>query len=221
MSKFRVFLVASLLSLGFVLPAAAGDLTGIATDASGGVLQSARVAVRNLATSQEVVVRSDAAGRFRVTGLAAGSYLVVIERDGFSPDARTIDIVNGVAVPEIVAKLVPGALQVGVTVTATRSERNDSMVPLRTDSVTSEAIEARAPAATGDALVLAPGVTPSARSGCRRRKTLRPPCLGNHPTLLRPPGPPSSTKPPRLRPPRSSPAPSPGQPRCARWACGL
>ena len=146
--------------LVFVPSAWAGDIVGTAKDVSGGVLQAARVTVRNLATNEELVTKTDAAGAFRVSHLVAGSYLVVVERAGFSPDARTIEVGDGSAVQEVVATLVPGSVQVGVTVTAMRNERDRDQVPLRTDSVSRDVLESRAPISTGDALMLAAGVTP-------------------------------------------------------------
>lgn len=137
----------------------AGDIVGTAKDVSGGVLQAARITVRNLATNQETVTKSDVKGEFRVSKLAAGTYLVVVEREGFSPDTRTIEVVDGSAVQEVAAALVPGPVQVGVTVTAMRNERDREQVPLRTDTVTRGAIESTAPVSTGHALMLAAGVT--------------------------------------------------------------
>ncbi|MCX6543675.1 MAG: TonB-dependent receptor [Acidobacteria bacterium] len=138
----------------------AGDIVGTAKDASGGVLQAARVVVRNLATNEESVTRTDATGAFRVSNLVAGSYLVIVEREGFSPDARTVDVGDSSSVQKVAATLVPGSVQVGVTVTAMRNERDGNQVPLRTDSLSRDVLESRAPASTGDALMLAAGVTP-------------------------------------------------------------
>ena len=157
----RQTLLRSVLLVLVLAPCAwAGDIVGTAKDVSGGVLQSARVTVRNLATNEESVTKSDASGSFRVTSLVPGSYLVVVEREGFSPDARTIEVGEGASVQTIAAALVPGGVQVGVTVTALRNERDRDQVPLRTDSVPREAIELHAPVSTGDALMLAAGVTP-------------------------------------------------------------
>jgi len=155
----RVFVWSVCAWLAFASVARAGDIVGTAADMSGGVLQAARVTVRNVATNQEVSTRSDAGGRFKVSNLAAGTYLVIIERDGFSADVRTIDIADGAAPVEIAARLVPGAVQMGVTVTATRADRDGLQVPLRVDGVTRDTLEAKSPESTGDALLLAPGVT--------------------------------------------------------------
>jgi outer membrane receptor protein involved in Fe transport len=137
----------------------ASDIVGVAKDVQGGVLQAARVTVRNLATDQEVTARTDAAGAFRVAKVVPGTYLVIVERDGFSPDVRTIEIESGTAEQHVSAVLVPGALQVGVTVTATRSERDRDQVPVRIDAVSKDVLESKQPVSTGDALLLAPGVT--------------------------------------------------------------
>lgn len=160
MLRRQTLLWSVVLTLVFAPCAWAGDIVGTAKDVSGGVLQAARVTVRNLATNQVTVTRSDASGAFRVSNLVAGSYLVVVEREGFSPDTRTIELGDGTSAQAVAATLVPGAVQVGVTVTAMRNERDRDQVPLRTDSVAREALESYAPVSTGDALILAAGVTP-------------------------------------------------------------
>jgi len=137
----------------------AGDIVGTAKDASGGVLPSARVTVRNLATSQETVTRADGAGAFRVGHLAAGTYLVMVEHEGFAADVLTIEVGDDASTHSVAATLRPGGVEVGVTVTAMRNARDRDQVPLRTDSVGRDALESYAPVSTGDALLLAPGVT--------------------------------------------------------------
>jgi len=154
-------------------PILASEITGTAMDVSGGVLQAARVTVQNLATNQRIETKTDAAGKFRVDHLAAGTYLVVVEREGFSPDARTIDVGDGSTPIELTAKLVPGAVAVGVTVTAARGDRDGQQVPLRTDTLTRQALESRSPLSTGDALVMAPGVTPVGSGPMEVRPRLR------------------------------------------------
>jgi hemoglobin/transferrin/lactoferrin receptor protein len=161
------------LTLAIAPSAWAGDIVGTAKDVSGGVLQAARITVRNLATSQENVVKSDAAGQFRVSNLAAGSYLVIVEREGFAPDVRTVDVDGSSSVQQVTATLLPGAVQVGVTVTATRNQRDRDQVPLRTDTVTQAALQSHAPVSTGDALMLAPGVTPVGSGPVEVRPRLR------------------------------------------------
>ena len=159
MLRRRTLLWSVVLLLALAPCAWAGDIVGTAKDTSGGVLQAARVTVRNLATNQETVTTTDATGAFRVSHLVAGTYLVIVEREGFSADSRTVEVSDGSAEQQVAATLVPGAVQVGVTVTAMRNERDRDQVPVRTDVVTREAIASRAPVSTGDALLAVPSVT--------------------------------------------------------------
>ena len=172
MSK-KVCVSSVLLLLMFAGPILASEITGTAKDMSGGVLRAARVTVQNLATNQKVVTTTDAAGTFRVDNLTVGSYLVLVEREGFSPDARTIEIADGAKPVEVNARLVPGGVAVGVTVTAARGDREGQQIPLRTDTLAGEALQSRSPLSTGDALVMAPGVTPVGSGPIETRPRVR------------------------------------------------
>jgi hypothetical protein len=57
---------------------------GIANDASGAPIPGARVIVRNQDTGGERTIGTDAAGQFSVTGLARGTYTILVEAAGFS-----------------------------------------------------------------------------------------------------------------------------------------
>lgn len=141
-------------------PMMAAEITGTATDPSGSPVSAARVSVSNLATGAQLVVQADQGGRFRVDGLSIGIYRVVIEQSAFSSDARTISIADPAETIEVAFVLHPGGLTSDVTVTAARNERDPMQVPLRTESITEAEIQALQPVSTGDALIVAPGVTP-------------------------------------------------------------
>lgn len=169
----RVQILGVLLLLVTAAKASASDLVGTTADMSGAVLQSARVTVKNLSTSRELTTRSDAAGRFKVPNLVSGSYLIVVEADGFSPEVRTVAVADGQPPKELMFHLVPGQLRMGVTVTATRGARDERSVPMRIDSVARDAVESRSPVSVGDALMLAPGVTPVGSGPVQVRPRLR------------------------------------------------
>jgi hemoglobin/transferrin/lactoferrin receptor protein len=154
-------------------PAVAGGITGTAADVSGGVLVSARITLRNLASGVEKSVRSGADGRFAFPDVADGSYLVLIEADGFAVDTRTVTVSSDSASHDLRFALTPGAIDVGVTVTATRSERAASDVPVRTDTLSREALQSRTPLSTGDALLQAPGITAVGSGPMQVRPRLR------------------------------------------------
>jgi Carboxypeptidase regulatory-like domain len=63
--------------------ASTGALTGLVTDASGGVVRGAEVKITNEGTGDARVVRSQSDGSYSATLLAAGSYRVDAKHDGF------------------------------------------------------------------------------------------------------------------------------------------
>lgn len=154
-------------------PVLAGDITGVATDVTGAVLPSARVTLRNLASGRETATRAGADGRFNFMAVKDGAYLVVVEADGFSVATRTVTVGPGEGRHDLRFELVPGGIDVGVTVTATRSERQVSDVPVRIDAVGRDALQARAPVSVGDALIQAPGITPVGSGPMQVRPRLR------------------------------------------------
>ncbi|MGE5198654.1 MAG: TonB-dependent receptor, partial [Rhodospirillaceae bacterium] len=153
--------------------ARAGDIIGTAADATGAVLPAAQITVRNVATGEEQFAQADLEGRFRFSGLRGGSYLVTVESPGFSRDSRTVAVPESGAPAEVRFALVPGRVEMGVTVTAARSERDAGVIPLRTDRIGREALDDRSPLSVGDALVQAPGVTPVGNGPMQVRPRLR------------------------------------------------
>ena len=62
-----------------------GRITGQVTDPQGKTIPNASVQVVNPEGTFERDTKTDAAGAYSVTGLAAGSYLVVVQAEGFNP----------------------------------------------------------------------------------------------------------------------------------------
>ena len=157
----RTFLALTLTALlCMASSASAADIVGSAADPSGVTLPGAQVVLHNVATGAEDSVSADHDGRFRFSNLAIGLYRLTVSLDGFSKDSRTVAVADAADTLELTFVLRPGGLSDSVTVTATRSERDALEVPIRTDSISSEQILARAPSSTGEALLLAPGITP-------------------------------------------------------------
>jgi hemoglobin/transferrin/lactoferrin receptor protein len=170
----RVGKVAVLFMLLFTARATwAGDIVGTAADSSGGVLPSARVTLRNIATGTEVVRQADQRGRFGFEGLPVGIYEVTVTFEGFSQEARRVSLVRPDERVELSFGLRPGDLTVGVTVTATRAERDSLLIPVRTDTISRTEIESTSPLSTGSALIQAPGITPVASGPFEERPRLR------------------------------------------------
>jgi hemoglobin/transferrin/lactoferrin receptor protein len=151
--------------------ARAGDIVGTAADATGAVLPAAQVTLRNLATGEEQFSQADLEGRFRFSAVRAGSYLVTVESPGFSRDSRTVAVAD--APIELTFALVPGRVEMGVTVTAARNERDAGEVPIRTDTFGRDALVKQSPLSVGDALIRAPGVTPVGSGPMQVRPRLR------------------------------------------------
>ncbi len=156
----RTFLALALTAvLGVAESASAADIIGSAADPSGVTLPGAQVVLHNVATGAEDSLSADQEGRFRFENLAIGIYRLTVSLDGFSKDSRTVAVGAAADTLELTFVLRPGGLSDSVTVTATRSERDALEVPVRTDTITPEQILERAPGSTGEALLLAPGIT--------------------------------------------------------------
>ena len=173
MCRFRSFVVGLVLVFAAASAAWAGDIVGTAADATGAVLPAAQITLRNQSTGAEQFAQADLEGRFRFPDVAPGRYLVTVESSGFAKHAKTVTVEDAAVPVRVAFALVPGNVEVGVTVTATRSERDVQLVPLRADGVSREALQGKAPLSTGDALVLAPGVTPVGNGPMQVRPRLR------------------------------------------------
>ncbi len=153
--------------------AEAGEVVGRAGDATGAALPAAVITLRNQATGVEQVVRADDQGQFRFADVPSGQYLITVEFAGFAREARTIVVTDAPVATEASFALLPGNVELGVTVTATRSEREANLVPLRTDTLSRDRLQAASSLSTGDALVMAPGVTPVGNGPMQVRPRLR------------------------------------------------
>jgi outer membrane receptor protein involved in Fe transport len=155
----RTVCFAALFCLFMSAAAEAAEVQGSITDRSGGALEGAVVRLLNVATGREITAVADAAGRFRFPNLTVGIYRVAASFTGFSDASRTIVITDAAQASTVDFELDLGAVHEEVTVSAARGERDESVIPLRTDAVASAAVREMAPVSTGDALAAAPGVT--------------------------------------------------------------
>ena len=127
----------------------------------------------NIASGEPRTVLADAAGRYTVDQLAPGTYVVAVAHPGFSEASRTIVLTatETAATADFVLEI--GSLSFPVDVTAMRGARDPGVIPLRTDTLTSDTLKRAVPVSTGDALVLAPGVTPVGNGPFQVRPRLR------------------------------------------------
>ena len=90
MSKFvKLTFVLSLIfgmsAIAFGQSTVTGAIGGVVTNPNGEVVANAAVTVRNTETNKEEAATTDDQGRFKVSGLNAGTYAVVVNGTGFSP----------------------------------------------------------------------------------------------------------------------------------------
>jgi hemoglobin/transferrin/lactoferrin receptor protein len=155
-----LFLFVFAFALSVPSSALAATVRGTVSDSTGAALPSARVVFRDIATGQERVAETDAKGSYRFEAPAAGTYLVLVTRRGFSEAARTVVVPDGDATIEVPVVLALGVLSTQVSVTAARSEREVRRIPLHVESIGDAAIEQINPVSTGDVLAGVVNVTP-------------------------------------------------------------
>ncbi|MEP6782752.1 MAG: TonB-dependent receptor [Acidobacteriota bacterium] len=151
-------------------PALAATLHGSVSDSTGAVIAEARVVLRGVATGQETVTETDARGEYRFD-TAAGTYLVIVTRPGFSEAARTVVIET--ADVELPLVLEVGVLSAEVTVTVSRSEREVRQIPLHIEILSEAAIQQSNPLSTGDVLATVANITPVGNGPFGLRPRLR------------------------------------------------
>ena len=118
----RVFSAFSLVVL-LASVSEAGTVTGVVRDSSGGVVPAARVVLRDIATGQQQEVATSDDGQYRFEPATAGTYLLIVERAGFSAVARTLVLERADQDVDLPITLELGSVTAEVTVTAARSER--------------------------------------------------------------------------------------------------
>lgn len=141
-------------------PALAATIAGVVVDATGGVLPGTRVVLKNLATGREIAVETGKDGRYEVAAPSAGTYLLIVARQGFAEAARTVAVASADEKIDLKIELAVGALTTDVSVTASRGDRETKQIPLHVETMTGEAIAAANPLSTGDALTSAANINP-------------------------------------------------------------
>jgi hypothetical protein len=96
-----------------------GAINGTVTDASGGVVQGAKVTVRNKGTNLEVTRITKSNGSFEFVDLPLGTYSVTISRDGFKTEIHNEILVRGNLTTTVNGALQPGSVTASVTVEGT------------------------------------------------------------------------------------------------------
>src|ERR1700730_2066908 len=96
LTKILASLVVVVLSLGLVVSmysqVTGATLSGIISDASGGVIPGAQISIRNTSTGISKEVSADSAGYYTVPNLAPGTYDVKVMAKGFNTAASTVNL---------------------------------------------------------------------------------------------------------------------------------
>jgi hemoglobin/transferrin/lactoferrin receptor protein len=130
------------------------------SDVTGAALPDSHVVLRGVATGQETATDTGTDGRFQLDAPAAGTYLVIVTRPGFSEAARTIVIEAAEAMVDVPVQLELGGFNAQVSVTAARSERETRQIPLHVETITRASIDQDNTLSTGDALTTVANITP-------------------------------------------------------------
>jgi outer membrane receptor protein involved in Fe transport len=121
-------------------------ISGTVEDGTGAALPGARV---KLLTAQQVMAaatRTDGEGRFELSGLRAGSYLLVVEAEGFATHRLLLRVAAGES-KAVVVRVNPAALEERVTVTANPGQVEDTRaVSQAVNVIDSDAVLQRAKA---------------------------------------------------------------------------
>jgi len=132
--------------LFFVPSLRAGDLalTGVVRDPLGGVVPHASVSLLDPNHAIVSSGKSDAQGRFRLDGVAGGSYVLRVAAPGFAESRTAVDLRPGSS-KDLEIKLEVQGVQQSVTVTAHAGMVEDTgAVPQRVNILTQEVIQQRA-----------------------------------------------------------------------------
>jgi len=108
-----------LLSLPTFAQQTLGSINGTVTDASGAVVQSADVSIRNTGTNLVVTAKSKGDGSFSIVDLPIGNYEVTFSKQGFKKEVHSQILVQGNLTTTVNAKLQPGEITNSVTVSST------------------------------------------------------------------------------------------------------
>ncbi len=111
----RLLYTVLVLLLGSAAPSFAHDLTGTAKDANGGALVGAQIIVMTPQRAVVATATTDQGGKFTVTGLADGQYLVLAKYPSLSERQMPVTIAKGAATLDLVLEVAPVGQDVTVT----------------------------------------------------------------------------------------------------------
>lgn len=96
-----------------------GAINGTVKDTSGGVVQAAKVNIRNTGTNLELTSSTNNEGSFSFVDLPLGTYAVTFAKEGFKTQVYSQILVQGNRTSTVNATLEPGQVTATITVTGT------------------------------------------------------------------------------------------------------
>jgi hypothetical protein len=138
-----------------------GGLSGVITDANGAAIAGATVTVRRAAPPDVRVGQTDADGRYRFDGLAAGEYVATVDASGFAAETRAGVTVAGAreTVASFTLKIAAGEEVVTVTGDAPLLNATNAEVGARFDAKRLNDVPLAPNGNVYSALLTAPGVS--------------------------------------------------------------
>lgn len=114
----RLVALALLEAVALLSQVTSGEILGVVQDLSGMPVAEAQVSVRSLDTGRICKIATAADGRFRVRALPAGSYEVIVEREGFARYVQGPVALRVNQIAELRIKLLAAAVAETITVDA-------------------------------------------------------------------------------------------------------
>ena len=143
--RLAFILLAVLVSIPlFVVHAAGGRIEGKVTDPKGAAIPGATITVTNQTTKQDFTAVTDAQGRYKIEGLAAGVYDISVGAKGFK-DARQTDIKiedDAVKAADVRLEIAPVEAEVKVSTGSTKGNLDPVYQSLRQLAKTDQDVNA-------------------------------------------------------------------------------
>lgn len=172
--KYILIVVLSIIPCAAKATAQSGaTLAGTIKDQDGAVLFNADVQLLNIASGRPVNVKTDASGKYELTGLLPGSYRLTVSNKGFAVAARSIGLRrNGSYIEDFM--LVPGIIESSITVTAGKNNiRVAAETPQMITVSDASRIEEQHPFSTLRVFEKAPNLTSVIANSALERPRLR------------------------------------------------
>lgn len=173
-ARARLRVVATLVALGFAIPALADPsaLSGKVTDPHGAAVAAADVRVRRDDGTLTRRTATDGTGAFALADLPPGDYVVEIEKPGFRADVAVVAIASGTPATHDVALGAAGVRE-SVVVTASGLPQSTHETSKAVNVIEGEELVDRNTVTVADAIRLTPGVQVRDTGGPGQLATLR------------------------------------------------